>query len=306
MKRIMVLACFLLFVVQTTFASASLPYSDIPEGYKKHNVLEFMYNRSIMTGYPDGTFQPDKILNRAELLKIIVASTFDESIYGEYVSDECFTDVDGTQWYNEYVCYGKEIGVVEGYEDGTFKPAQDVNMVEALKMMLVGMNVEINDASSGGEWYLKYLETAQAKYLLPDSLQDASVTNNISRIQAAEIIKNIISLNANVIQPPVYTSDGGYEPGNVYLGYMQEGAVAEIYLIADNNIEEVVVFDEVKFSLNNNTVVNSSIADQNTTLNFENPDVVFKSLTPVRANEVLHIATLYLKSDSQINIVNKP
>lgn len=98
MKRITaVLVVILLLSSQTAYAVESLPYSDISEDYEKYNVLEFMYNRDIMTGYPDGTFKPEKILNRAEHLKIIVASTYDESQYNEYSDENCFAYVDGTQ-----------------------------------------------------------------------------------------------------------------------------------------------------------------------------------------------------------------
>ena len=126
-------------------------------------------------------------------------------------------------------------GNFEGYPDGTFRPERDVNLVEALKMMLVGMNVDIQYSTSS-EWYHSYYNTADAHYLIPDGLEN-QYTNDLSRVQAGEVIKGIMSLDADIVQPQIYTSEGGYEPGTVYIGYLQEGNVLDLYFVADNNIE---------------------------------------------------------------------
>jgi len=291
-------ALVFLLSVNTTYANLDLPYSDVDSLYEHHNVLEFMYNRNIMTGYPDGTFQPERVLNRAELLKIIIEAKYDESDYGSYDGQDCFTDIITSEWYVKYVCYGKAVGIVEGYPDGSFIPGQDVNLVEALKMMLLGMGINVPESSSG-EWYAKYYETAQAHYLIPEGLEN-QYTSKISRVNAAKVLKGIISLDAEILQPPVYTTEGGYEPGSVYLGYLQEGNVLEIYLIADSNINEDLI-EGGAFKINNNEVLDNSSAGSIIYANV-NDTISVNVWNPLRTNEVRHVVTLYLENNTPVDI----
>ncbi len=59
-------------------------------------------------------------------------------------------------WFARYVCYAKEKGIIEGYPDGYFRPAQNVNTVEALKMGIESYPVSIGSAAS--PWYQKYID----------------------------------------------------------------------------------------------------------------------------------------------------
>ena len=74
----------------------------------------------IITGYPDGTFKPNKPITRAEFAAI--AARFDETQSGKSAT---FSDVIG-HWA------AKEIGIayyndwIKGYPDGTFKPDQNI------------------------------------------------------------------------------------------------------------------------------------------------------------------------------------
>lgn len=57
-----------------------------------------------MEGYPNGTFGPNLAITRAEIIKIILAS----SIEGDIGSgNTCFPDVHN-EWFATYVCYAKD------------------------------------------------------------------------------------------------------------------------------------------------------------------------------------------------------
>ncbi len=301
MKKLnILLLSALAVVILSNTALAAIPFSD-HEGHKWENGIEFVYNRGIVEGYPDGTYQPYRTLNRAELLKVIVASSYSESTYNGYEGDTCFNDIDGTQWYTKYVCFGKAMGIVEGYEDGTFKPEQNVNFVEALKIILVGMNIDLT-SSANDPWYQMYYDTASSKYLVPDELS-GQYAADFSRAQAAEVIQRILSLDADIVQPPIYTTGGGYEPGSVYIGYMQEGNILEIYLIADSSIDSYSPEGMIYFNINGNTVseiVNDKYGQIQTS--YENFAIELTGGASVYANEILHIATLYLAFPDTVTI----
>lgn len=108
-------------------------FSDIDAGHVNYYAINLAANGGVVQGYEDGTFGPDKPVNRAELIKIIV----------EYVSPEpdpelyhnCFNDIN-QEWYAPYVCFAKEeLGIVQGYDDDTYRPANEVNRVEAIKII---------------------------------------------------------------------------------------------------------------------------------------------------------------------------
>ncbi|MBU2213578.1 S-layer homology domain-containing protein [Patescibacteria group bacterium] len=80
-------------------------------------------------------------------------------------------------WYAPYVRYAKTYGIVEGYPDGTFKPAQTVNFAEALKIAYSTLNIPTE--SIAGEWYARYL--AHSKYNNILFSNTADVGGNMTR-----------------------------------------------------------------------------------------------------------------------------
>lgn len=295
-KKLIIINFVFAFIMVPMVFAASTPFSD-HDGHKWENAIEFVFNRGIVDGYPDGTYRPDTTLNRAELLKVIVAASYPSSSYSSYAGDACFNDMTGDEWYAEYVCFGKAQGIVEGYQDGEFKAINKVNFVEALKIMLVGMDVGLT-SSTTDPWYQLYYETAEDKYLVPDELTYDFV-GNFSRAQAAEVIKRILSLDAN-IGNVVYTSEGGYEPGTVYIGYLQEGNALDLYLIADTSIVSYS-FDNFGFSFTGNNVVDFVM--NNGVYGSPNGNSLYiTSGHTLGAGEQIHFGTVYLESTDSVTI----
>src|SRR5690606_1908457 len=61
------------------------------------------------------------------------------------VTAAAFSDVPATSPYYSSVEALTQAGVIEGYEDGTFRPDQPVNRAEAIKMVLAGIGVEVGN-----------------------------------------------------------------------------------------------------------------------------------------------------------------
>lgn len=276
-----------------------MPFSD-HLGHRWESGIEFVYNRGIVQGYSDGTFKPDKTLNRAELLKVIVASSFDEWSYDYYDDESCFNDVSANQWYTQYICFAKAQGIVEGYEDGSFKPSQEVNFVEALKIMFKGMDVSLT-SSDTDPWYQQYYDTAEDNYFIPYEL-NGEYAHDFSRAQAAEVIMRILSREANIVQPPWYQDAGGYEPGMVYLGYLQEGNVLDLYLIADSAITDYTA-DEVVYTVLDNTVVD--VRPDYLSAGFSDNTVTVSGTITLAAGEIVHTGTAYLQDDTTVRVASE-
>ncbi len=149
-------------------ASAAL-FFDI-SGRADEEAILGLASRGIVEGYEDSTFRPLAPINRAEFIKILVESQFK----GHTPKDlRCFKDLDvkTPQWYALSVCSAQELGIVNGYPDGTFKPDRSVNLAEALKMAFRTFGViPTPDATSA--WYGPYLNEARNRGILISLLKN--------------------------------------------------------------------------------------------------------------------------------------
>ncbi len=181
-------------------------FPDIRDNHLNKDSINYLTKIEVIAGYPDGTFQPDGEINRAELTKMIVA-TVEDPDPDEY--KDCFPDVTD-EWFAPFICYAKEQGWVEGYLNGRFKPEQNINRVEAMKVILEVLFEELDEDSLTDEtvadinldqWYAKYFIFADNLALLDKQhilQKDDSYfyypSQNISRKEVAETIYRSLSL----------------------------------------------------------------------------------------------------------------
>ncbi len=132
------------------------------------------------------SLQTDTSEAEAEFTKILFESRYPgQATEGE----DCFEDVAVDQWYSKCVCFAKNEGILSGYPDGTFKPAQSVNLAEVLRITLETYFSDIPGAS--GPWYEKYWLYAEQEDYLLDEWSDAS--EYLTRGAMAELIYRILN-----------------------------------------------------------------------------------------------------------------
>ncbi len=169
-------------------------FSDVDEAQKYFTGIEFLAKTDIVQGHPDGSYKPEDILNRAEMLKIIAEGaakrfSWPENIFNKYKNKSCFKDIKVGQWYTKYVCYGKEKGWVVGYENGKyFKPTQKVTFVEALKITFKGFGASYDE--SPDPWFLDLVNTASSQNFIPYDV--TGFNNGLRRDQMADMITRMI------------------------------------------------------------------------------------------------------------------
>ncbi|MBD3360401.1 SH3 domain-containing protein [Candidatus Peregrinibacteria bacterium] len=162
------------------------PMHDI-SGHIYEDAIWYIYENGIVDGYPDGSYKPNTTINRAELLKIIVEAVYENDEFNSYQNENCFSDVPPGEWFTNYVCFGKAMGIVEGYGDGTFRPAREINFVEALK---IAMNTFGYDYEETDPWYKGFVDTASKNNFIP--LDVDYFGEQYSRGQMAEMITRIL------------------------------------------------------------------------------------------------------------------
>lgn len=154
-------------------------FSDVTSNHNNAEAIQYVFDQKIVSGYPDGSFGPDKEINRAELAKILIEA----SSPGEAVGRNCFSDVRG-EWFAPYVCFAGEKDIVQGYPNGSFQPEQPVNFVEAAKMIGMTFNLDVTDDSQ--PWYRPYVSSLESQKAIPLSIY--SFDQRISRGEMAEMI----------------------------------------------------------------------------------------------------------------------
>ena len=137
-------------------------YDDTPSVQSEAVAISVLTSLEAVQGYPDGTFHPERKLNRAEFLKIALLSHGGIEITDDD-SRTCFPDVRVTDWFSKFVCHAKNNGIVSGYPDGMFHPERNVNYVEALKILSELYAYDLPEPASNERWawYTAYVKAAQ-------------------------------------------------------------------------------------------------------------------------------------------------
>ncbi len=168
-------------------------FSDLDEANPSFPAVSYLFKKGTVSGYPDGSFQPEKTVSRVELLKLAYSGFDQEVRQGLQVN---FSDTQNGTWYSDFLGTAYEQGVVQGYNDGSFKPEQGVNRVEALKMALSLADVSIDPVVSenpykdvdSSAWFAPYVAFAKAKNLLPVDGKNFEPDQEMSRQEVAELI----------------------------------------------------------------------------------------------------------------------
>lgn len=119
--------------------------------------IQYVKAEGIFSGYNDGTFGADLEINRAETVKVITEG-FNYDMLADDGTDLGFSDVEIGTWYMGYLNTAQTAGIIEGYDDGTFRPGEIVNYVEMMKIFLETAGVELIEVD--GEWYQEYVDYA--------------------------------------------------------------------------------------------------------------------------------------------------
>ena len=132
----------------------------------KDNGLEkvnFLKEKGIIDGYPDGSLGLEKNLKRSEITKILVYSLGDKNKAIELQGKEIpFSDVGKDYWANGVISYAKnKMNLISGYPDGTFKGENNITNAELLKILVCQKKnlkaSEINNAKWPYDW-IKWAE----------------------------------------------------------------------------------------------------------------------------------------------------
>jgi len=196
-----------------SYDTSHLPYSDAPSDRRTAVAVSALTEEGILQGYPDGTFRPQTLVNRAEFLKIAMKLA-PEALPA--VDTGCFPDIDPAAWYAPFVCAAKRDGIVSGdalagidSSKWHFHPERTVNYVEAVKMLtgILGIPLVPSDSS---EWYQTYLLTAETEHI---DLPDARADQMLRRGEVAELAASFLAYSRGDL-PALRAAQSGQNPSS--------------------------------------------------------------------------------------------
>ena len=138
-----------------------------------------MANNKVILGYPEGDFKPTKNLTRAEFAALICRFIGIDKVQ----SDNPFVDLEEKHWAYENIMSLYRAGLINGYEDKTFRPESEISRAEVMTVVnkILGRNPSeayvksldynpFNDLDRGKWYYVDVLEaTITHNYFLDNN-----------------------------------------------------------------------------------------------------------------------------------------
>lgn len=116
----------------SVFAWWESPFTDVAVDNWYYDAAGFVYERGVMTGMNETEFGPSVKLSRAQFATILYRMEGEpETTYDSAV----FPDVADGQFYTDPVMWAKSRGIISGYEDGRFGPADEITREQMAVMM---------------------------------------------------------------------------------------------------------------------------------------------------------------------------
>ncbi len=132
MKKLKIFVlCSLVMALQyaSLFDSHATSFTDVPSTYWANQYIQFLSERNITNGYPNGTFKPEKPVSRAEFA-VMLAKSQNVSNKNTSASSNRFTDLNPSHWSSSSVNAVSEQGWITGYPGNKFLPNKSISMTE--------------------------------------------------------------------------------------------------------------------------------------------------------------------------------
>ena len=166
-KSKLFLLCGVIALSLTAHSAKAVNFYDTI-GTKYEGAAERLAELEMISGTSKGVFSPDKLVTRAEFAKMIVGCAYNNAEQNALAVDDTnfyFKDVDKTAWYYKYVTIAVNGNLMNGYEDRTFRPEQNVTYSEIAKMVTKALGHAYLSENDPRGWDAEYLDKAYSELL---------------------------------------------------------------------------------------------------------------------------------------------
>ena len=163
-----------LFAFTAAAAAEESVYSDVASDAWYAASAAGLREKGIMEGIGNGRFNPDGVFNRAQLAAVLYRMAGRPAVQGS----DSFTDTPEGAWYSDAVLWAAQNGIVGGYGDGRYGPADPVTQQQLAVMLwrdagsyVLGSEYadENGVENSAGAWAFDAVRWARVEGLLSDA-----------------------------------------------------------------------------------------------------------------------------------------
>ncbi len=189
-KVIALVAVFAMMVSTVAFAAT---FDDVADGDNYYEAIETLNKLGVITGDDENndgvmSFRPADSITRAEIAVIVARIQGQTGAVAQ--TNTIFTDVPSTHWASGYIASASNMGIVNGYGDGTFGPDDNVLYEDVIKMLMETLGYKPYAQENGG-YPTGYILAAQRQQVLNGVVGGAEGTQ-ATRGQVAQMTNNAI------------------------------------------------------------------------------------------------------------------
>jgi len=199
--------------------------------------VDVMSAAKVIDGYAEGDFRPANTLTRGAAAKIICNLILGPTTAEALVADAApYSDVPTTNTFAGYIAYCQKEGIISGYADGTFKPANSLTGYAFMKMLLGALGYDATiEGYIGNNWSINVAKRALSIGLANDLVGDFNGVKAVTREEAC--LYGFNTLKATMVE---YDSTTNITVGGasvVIAGSKAKDVTCETGVGADRNIK---------------------------------------------------------------------
>ena len=167
------LSLVLALVMTMSLVTVSAGAKDFTDNSKINyeEAVEVMSTLGVVGGYTDGSFNPQGTLTRGAAAKIICNLILGTTTADALTADAApYKDVATTNVFAPYIAYCAKEGIISGYADGTFRPANTLTGYAFMKMLLGALGLQADkEGYTGPNWSISVAKRALSKDVALDN-----------------------------------------------------------------------------------------------------------------------------------------
>ena len=196
LSLVLALAMAMSLVVINTSAAEYTDDQDITYS----EAVDVISEIGIVDGYTDGSFNPTNGLTRGAAAKIICNLILGPTTAAElHATTAPFSDVSTSNEFAGYIAYCSQQGIISGYADGTFRPANPLTGYAFMKMLLGALGYDqYTEGYVGDNWSIAVAKQAIGIGLNNGLTEDFDGTDYVTREEACLYALN--TLQADLVE----------------------------------------------------------------------------------------------------------
>ena len=182
------LSLVLALVMTMSLVTVSAGAKDFTDSTKiqYNEAVDVMSAVKVIDGYAEGDFRPTATLTRGAAAKIICNLILGPTTASALVADAApYKDVPTNHTFAGHIAYCQKTGIISGYADGTFKPANSLTGYAFMKMLLGALGYKADqEGYTGANWSINVAKRALNIGLADDLVGDFNGVKAVNREEA--------------------------------------------------------------------------------------------------------------------------